>query len=47
MGAGGVGRRADCVRRSRRAWLVVAVWIFVSFEVRGGGLGESEDEGEN
>ena len=44
MGAGGVGLRADCVRRSRRAWLAVAVWIFVFFEIGEGGLEESEDE---
>lgn len=32
-----VGLGADCVRRSRRVWLVVAVWISVFSESWGGG----------
>ena len=36
VGVGGVGRGRGCVRRWRRVWLVVVVWIFVlwGFRVR-------------
>lgn len=37
--ADGVGLRADCVRRLRPAWPVVAVWISVFFEKREGRWG--------